>query len=211
MINPLEVKNYNRTESELEEFLLFCINVAGKKSSVEAPKLERFLVGLKDRYGDACTDRHSPFSLLRYAYVNGTLLDLMKKYGISPYSQRYNSYVDLIMSDVVRERDCRGRNLAAATLKDLLQIRGVGLKTSRFFLSNTQKDFDEPMLDTHIMSYLRDEGHKDAPRTTPQNPKVYAKWAAIFSEKARQEQKSVRELDIQVWKKYSKTKQQKGL
>ena len=211
MINPLEVKNYNRTESELEEFLLFCINVAGKKSSVEAPKLERFLVGLKDRYGELCSDKHSPFSLLRYAYVNGTLLDLMKKYSISPYSQRYNSYVDLIMSEVNREQACRGKTLAAATLKDLLRIRGVGLKTSRFFLSNTQKDFDEPMLDTHIMSYLRDAGHKDAPKTTPQNEKVYAKWAAVFSEKARQVRKSVRELDIQVWKKYSKTKQQKGL
>ncbi|MBO89047.1 MAG: hypothetical protein CMP14_05955 [Rickettsiales bacterium] len=205
MIDPLEVKNYNRTESELEEFLLFCINVAGKKSSVEAPKLERFLVGLKDRHGDECRFiGQNPFSLLRFAYVNGTLLDLMKKYGISPYSQRYNSYVDLVMSPHT------GKTLAAATLKDLLQIRGVGLKTSRFFLSNTQKDFDEPMLDTHIMSYLRDEGHKDAPRTTPQNPKVYAKWAAIFSEKARQEGKSVRELDIQVWKKYSKTKQKEG-
>lgn len=199
MINPAEVKNYNRTESELEEFLLFCINVAGKKSSVEAPKLERFLVGLKDRYGDQCSNRHSPFSLLRCAYVNGTLEELMVEYSISPYSQRYNSYVDLVMSAYT------GKTLATATLKGLLRIKGVGLKTSRFFLSNTQKDFDEPMLDTHIMSYLRDEGHKDAPKTTPQNEKVYAKWAKVFSEKARQEQKSVRELDIQVWKKYSKT------
>ena len=46
MINPLEVTNYNRTQSELQEFLLFCINVAGKVA-VEAPKLEVFLQRVK--------------------------------------------------------------------------------------------------------------------------------------------------------------------
>lgn len=198
MINPAEVKNYNRTESELQEFLLFCINVAGKKSAVECVKLETFLqelkfwlkrTGMEDWYGE------SPFELIRAAKVGEYLMDCMKACKIAPYDQRYASYLDVI--------DLEG--LGHAELADLLKVRGIGLKTSRFFLSNTQSAFDEPMLDTHIMSYLRDLGHHDAPKSTPQNEKVYAKWAKVFSEKARHEGKSVRELDIQVWKEYSKT------
>ena len=197
MINPAEVKNYNRTESELEEFLLFCINVAGKKSAIECAKLETFLkeLGLWHSKGMNEWFGESPFELIRAGLKGEYLMDCMKACKIAPYDQRYASYLDVVTIGPLKY----------AELTDLLKVRGIGLKTSRFFLSNTQEDFDEPMLDTHIMRYLRNLGHHDAPKTTPQNEKVYAKWAAVFSEKARQEQKSVRELDIQVWKEYSNT------
>ena len=195
MINPAEVTNYNRTHSELEEFLLFGINVAGKKSAIEAPKLERFLIGLKDRYGSACTDRKSPFSLIRYAWAEGTLQGLMKEYGIAPHTQRFNSYCDVL--HIV--------DLYTIPLNSLLKVRGVGLKTARFFLSHSREDFDEPMLDTHILSFIRDQGYTDVPKTTPQSPTVYAKWASIFRDFARQLGKTVTDLDLEVWKTYSKT------
>tara|TARA_B100000029_G_C17324247_1_gene869347 strand:- start:214 stop:807 length:594 start_codon:yes stop_codon:yes gene_type:complete len=196
MINPAEVKNYNRTESELEEFLLFCINVAGKKSAVEAPKLEAFLRGAREL-------EVSPFEWIRLLKKDGGLKSFMQAKRIAPYRDRYDSYVDVIK--LSSSHSFPWKSLRDVTLEELMKVRGIGMKTARFFLSNTRKDFDEPMLDTHIMSYLRDEGHKDAPKTTPQNPKVYAKWSAVFSEKARQARKSVRELDIQIWKEYSKT------
>ena len=60
MINPAEVTNYNRTQSELQEFLLFCINVAGKKSSIEAPKLEVFIQRAKD-----ITKETRPFNCIK--------------------------------------------------------------------------------------------------------------------------------------------------
>lgn len=195
MIDPAKVTNYNRTHAELEEFLLFGINVAGKKSSIEAPKLERFLIGLRDRYGNACSDPSSPFSLVRYAWAEGTLQTLMKRYGISPYKQRYNSYCDILHI----------QDLYTIPLQSLMKIRGVGLKTARFFLSHSREDFDEPMLDTHILSFLRDQGYSDAPKTTPSNPSVYAQYASIFKDIARQLNQSVTDLDLQIWKQYSGT------
>ena len=195
MIDPAKVTNYNRTHAELEEFLLFGINVAGKKSSIEAPKLERFLVGLRDRYGKACSDPSSPFSLVRYAWAEGTLQTLMERYSISPYEQRYNSYCDILHI----------QDLYTIPLNSLMRIRGVGLKTARFFLSHSREDFDEPMLDTHILSFLRDQGYSDAPKTTPSNPSVYAQYASIFKDIARQLNQSVTDLDLQIWKQYSGT------
>ena len=197
MIDPAKVTNYNRTHAELEEFLLFGINVAGKKCSVEAPKLERFLIGLRDRYGKCLLSGQtpSPFNLVRYAWAEGTLQNLMKKYGIAPHKQRYNSYCDVIQIS----------DLYLVSLNRLLQVRGIGLKTARFFLSHSRENFDEPMLDTHILSFLRDQGYSDAPKTTPSNPSVYAQYASIFKDIARQLGESVTDLDLRIWKQYTGT------
>jgi len=43
MINPTTITNYNRTQSELEEFLMFSIMVAGKSAKQTAQKLNQFL------------------------------------------------------------------------------------------------------------------------------------------------------------------------
>ena len=189
MINPAEVKNYNRTESELEEFLLFGINVAGKKSAVEAPKLEAFLRGARKL-------EVSPFEWIRLLRKDGGLKSFMRSRKISPYSDRYKSYIGAVSL---------GKSLREVTFRELKGVFGVGLKTASFFLTNTRADFDEPMLDTHIMSWLRDQGYVNAPKGTPSSKKVYDYWADIFKDFARQLGQSVRELDIQIWKEYSKT------
>jgi thermostable 8-oxoguanine DNA glycosylase len=190
MINPAEVTNYNRTQSELQEFLLFCINVAGKKSAVEAPKLEVFLERAKD-----ISDTDSPFDALRALEKAGRLQEVLHWASISPYKQRYNSYKDVLALG----------DLQAVTLARLMQVRGVGLKTARFFLSHSREDFDEPMLDTHILRFLRDQGYRDAPKSTPQNQGIYNYYSNVFKMFARTLGKSVTDLDLEIWKQYSKT------
>ena len=199
MINPAEVTNYNRTQSELQEFLLFCINVAGKKSSVEAPKLEVFLQRAKDitakhRKSELMKDA-SPFDSIRALIKMGRLEEIMHWAKLSPYKQRYNSYVDVV----------KIRDLQKVTLNRLLKVTGIGLKTARFFLSHSREDFDEPMLDTHILHFLRDQGYANAPKSTPSNENVYHYFANIFKDIARQLGKSVTDLDLEIWKQYSKT------
>lgn len=188
MINPAQVTNYNRTQSELQEFLLFCINVSGKKSAVEAPKLEVFLERVRSITG--CT---KPFDGM--IKLGDRLVEIMHWAAISPYKQRYNSYCDVLKLG----------DLRAVTLTRLLQVRGIGLKTARFFLSHSREDFDEPMLDTHILRFLRDQGYKDAPKSTPQNENTYYYFANIFKNIARILGKSVTDLDLEIWKQYSKT------
>ena len=190
MINPAEVTNYNRTQDELQEFLLFCINVAGKKSSIEAPKLEVFIQRAKD-----ITKETSPFNCIKKLIKLGRLQEIMHWAKLSPYKQRYNSYVDAVKLG----------DLQKVTLNRLLQVAGIGLKTARFFLSHSREDFDEPMLDTHILQFLRDNGYKGAPKSTPSNLGVYNYYANIFKMFARVSGKSVTDLDLEIWKQYSKT------
>ena len=190
MINPAEVTNYNRTQSELQEFLLFCINVAGKKSSIESPKLEVFIQRAKD-----ITKESSPFNCIKKLIQLGRLQEIMHWAKLSPYKQRYNSYVDAV----------KVGDLQKVTLNRLLQVAGIGLKTARFFLSHSREDFDEPMLDTHILHFLRDQGYADAPKSTPSNENTYHYFANIFKNIARQLGKTVTDLDLEIWKQYSKT------
>ena len=190
MINPAEVTNYNRTQYELEEFILFCINVAGKKSAIEAPKLEVFIERAKD-----ITKESAPFNCIRKLIKLGRLNEIMHWAKLSPYAQRYNSYVAV----------SKIKDLQSVSLNRLLEVPGIGLKTARFFLSHSREDFDEPMLDTHILRYLRDQGYVDAPKSTPSNENTYLYFANIFKNIARQLGKSVTDLDLEIWKQYSKT------
>ena len=190
MINPAEVTNYNRTQSELQEFILFCINVAGKKSSIEAPKLEIFIQRAKD-----ITKESTPFNCIKKLIKLGRLNEIMHWAKLSPYAQRYNSYVAV----------SKIKDLQTVTLNRLLQVPGIGLKTARFFLSHSREDFDEPMLDTHILQFLRDNGYRHAPKSTPSNVGVYNYYANIFKMFARVSGKSVTDLDLEIWKQYSKT------
>ena len=190
MINPAEVTNYNRTQSELEEFILFCINVAGKKSAIEAPKLEVFIERAKN-----ITKETTPFNCIRKLIKLDRLNEIMHWAKLSPYSQRFNSYVSVVTI----------KDLQTVTLNRLLQVPGIGLKTARFFLSHSREDFDEPMLDTHILRFLRDQGYADAPKSTPTNENTYHYFANIFKNIARQLGKSVTDLDLEIWKQYSGT------
>jgi len=190
MINPAEITNYNRTQYQLQEFILFGINVAGKKSSIEAPKLEVFIERAKN-----ITKETLPFNCIRKLIKLGRLNEIMHWAKLSPYAQRYNSYVAV----------SKIKDLQSVSLNRLLQVPGIGLKTARFFLSHSREDFDEPMLDTHILRYLRDQGYADAPKSTPSNENTYYYFANIFKNIARQLGKSVTDLDLEIWKQYSKT------
>jgi len=189
MIDPKKVTKYDRNQYQLQEFLLYCIMVAGKKSEIETRKLDKFLSGA------------SPFKLIRKLLKSSSvicmdgLMDHLSKNKIAPYKQRHNSFVDAVtlLPD----------DLSEVTLDDLMQVRGISTKTSRFFLTHSREDFDEPVLDTHILRFLKDKGHDNIPASTPQNPKVYAQVADLFRGWAIFEGMSVTDYDLMIWKQYS--------
>ena len=201
MIDPKTVTNYNRTPAELQEWLLYCICVAGKRSNVETRKLDGFLQD-KSYTLNMLTSR-SPFNIIRRLHGGAIedagcnwLMQYLKKHKLAPYQQRYNSF-----SDVVR---LLPDDLSEVTVDELQAVRGIGPKTSRFFLTHSREDFNEPILDTHILRFLRDMGH-NVPSVTPQSPKKYAQVAEIFKSYARSVNKTVAELDLEVWKSFSKS------
>ena len=194
MIDPKKVTDYNRNEWQLQEFLIYCVCVAGKKSEIESPKVRKFCMDA--RFGFGLT----PFELIRKllsvsSVEEDGLMQHLKKYKIAPYQQRYNSFKDIatLLDGDLRE----------VTIDQLQEVRGISTKTSRFFLTHSREDLDEPVLDTHILRFLTDFGYKDVPQSTPQNPKVYEKFSKIFRSIARFEGKSVTDFDLEVWTKYS--------
>ncbi len=194
MIDPKKVTDYNRNEWQLQEFLIYCVCVAGKKSEIESPKVRKFC--LDQRFGHGLT----PFRLIRKllsisSVEEDGLMQHLKKYKIAPYQQRYNSFKDIV---TLLDEDLR-----EVTIDQLQEVRGISTKTSRFFLTHSREDFDEPVLDTHILRFLSDFGYKDVPKSTPQNPKVYERLSKLFRSIARFEGKSVTDFDLEVWTKYS--------
>ena len=194
MIAPKKVTNYKRNQWQLQEFLLYCICVAGKKSEIESPKIRKFCMDA--RFGFNLL----PFDLIRKllgvsSLTEDGLMQHLKKYKIAPYQQRYNSFKDVVtlLNDDLNE----------VTLEQLQEVRGISTKTSRFFLTHSREDFEEPILDTHILRFLRDQGHDLVPDSTPQNPKMYAKIATLFKAIANLQGKSVTELDLEVWTEYA--------
>ena len=194
MIDPKKVTDYNRNEWQLQEFLIYCVCVAGKKSEIESPKVRKFCMDA--RFGFGLT----PFELIRKllsvsSVEEDGLMQHLKKYKIAPYQQRYNSFKDIatLLDGDLRE----------VTIDQLQEVRGISTKTSRFFLTHSREDFDEPVLDTHILRFLTDFGYKDVPQSTPQNPKVYERLSKLFRSIARFEGKSVTDFDLEVWTKYS--------
>jgi len=196
MIDPKKVTDYKRNKFQLQEWLLYGICVAGKKSEIETVKLDKFLQGCSGK-GSATT----PFNLIRKLLKTSSvifkdgLMEGLSKNKIAPYKQRYNSFVDAVtlLPD----------DLSEVTIDDLQKVRGIKTKTSRFFLTHSREDFDEPVLDRHINKFLRDQGHTDVPVDTPQNPKVYARVAKLFTDIAKERGQTVTDLDLQVWKQYS--------
>lgn len=194
MIDPKKVTDYNRNEWQLQEFLIYCVCVAGKKSEIESPKVRKFCMDA--RFGHGLT----PFELIRKllsvsSVEEDGLMQHLKKYKIAPYQQRYNSFKDIV---TLLDEDLR-----EVTIDQLQEVRGISTKTSRFFLTHSREDFDEPVLDTHILRFLSDFGYKDVPKSTPQNPKAYERLSRLFRSIARFEGKSVTDFDLEVWTKYS--------
>ena len=187
-INPQEITNYKRTTDELEFFLLFCMVVAGKTSDIQARKLEQW-------YDARFYQWHSPFDYISSLLSLG-LRGSLENVKMGQYSRLVKSFRDTVEL---------GLDLKKCSLHDLCQIRGVKFKTANFFLTHSRKDYNVPVLDTHVLKFLKAQGVKDVPKATPQDETDYNFFADQFAEIAKAMKMSVADLDLQVWKQYSKS------
>ena len=84
MIDPYNITNYNRTQNELEEFLLFCIVVAGKTAYIQSRKLDEFLASIKIRL--MMPENINPFQIIKSAEQHGILFEEIKLAKESKFS-----------------------------------------------------------------------------------------------------------------------------
>lgn len=189
MIVPEKITNFNRTQAELEEFALFAILVAGKNAKMTAKKLENFL-SVPCRIGDM-----TPFEWIIHLnkVSNMALANVVRLHKLGQYYRVIRAFNDIIK---LKNR------LSTVTVDELEQVYGVGRKTASFFVVHSQSNARHAVLDTHILHWLRDKGY-NAPKTTPSRRK-YMELEQIFLDYCEQAQKTPAELDLEIWKKYSK-------
>ena len=189
MINPHKITDYNRTNDELEEFLLFCILVAGKTAYIQANKLELFL----KEFSIYCENR-SPFEIINNLKSKNLLLTAILKHKLGQYNKIFNAFSYLASCNI---------DLSQCTLDELESIPGVGPKTSRFFLLHSRK-CEYAILDTHILKWFKSQGFLEAPKSTPSNKNIYKKWELLFINYCKNHGKDLAQFDLEIWNNYSK-------
>ena len=197
MINPYQITNYDRSSSELEEFLLFCIVVAGKTAYIQAQKLEDFLVSVNKRL--MMPENINPFQTIKSAEQHGILFEEIKLAKLGQYKKIYSGFK--YISD-------REYNLSRMTPKILEEIPGVGMKTSRFFLLHSDTFYKDKIaiLDTHILKFIKENIDDRAPKSTPVIPLTYRFWESMFLTWCLENKKNVADFDLEVWKSFARTK-----
>jgi thermostable 8-oxoguanine DNA glycosylase len=178
MITPSVPTNFNRTQSELEEWLLFCVVVAGKTATQQAIKLEQFL--------NFATG--TPFEKIRNC-VN--LRERLEESKLGQYTRIEHVFRQIVLLDVTK-----------VTLEELESIKGIGPKSARFFFLHSFPNQNIAVLDTHILAWLREQGYQ-APKSTP-DLKKYHILEKIFLQEAENRKLTPAELDIQIWNERSK-------
>lgn len=196
MIDPYNITNYNRTKNELEEFLLFCIVVAGKTAYIQSKKLEEFLTSINTRL--MMPENISPFQSLKSADQHGILLQEIEKAKLGQYRKIYAAFKYLIENPI---------DLKMTWPFILEKVPGIGKKTSRFFLLHSDVNYKNriAILDTHILKFIRENIDDKAPKSTPTNSNTYVLWEDKFIYWCEKNNKDVAEFDLEVWKSYART------
>ena len=197
MINPNKITNYNCSDYELEENLVFWLLVAGKTASVTARNLDTLLFKLLLKESDfdnlAEDYRLSPFDLIRDVSVEA-LAKIMKDCGFGCYNLKAKGLKELSVANL---------NLRTCTTDDLEKINGIGKKTSRCFIMHTRKNARIAGLDTHLLRFLKDLGY-EVPNSTPGSNKLYKKIESQYLALVDKTDYSPAELDLVIWRVYSK-------
>lgn len=183
MIDPQNITDYNRTDAELEELLLFAAAVTAKTAVVVAKQLDNFLSGAPGS---------TPFKKVENMIGADALVGNMKTAKLGQYKRLEKAFTQIVK---LNPRTC--------TVDDLEKVHGIGPKTARFFILHSRPNQRVAALDTHMMTFLREKGYTTLDNT-PSSSKVYKDLEKIFIEEADKAGKSVAEFDLSIWNKYSK-------
>ena len=196
-IDPYNITNFNRTEEELQLFLLFCIVVAGKTAYIQSEKLEQFLCSVNERL--MMPLRVSPFQTIKSADQHGILMEEIQKAKLGQYRKIYSGFKFIAEYKL---------DLRKTTPDQLEIIPGVGMKSSRFFLLHSDINYQNniAILDTHILKFIKENIDNRAPKSTPTIRVTYKYWEDVFLYWCEQNNKNVADFDLEVWKSYARTK-----
>ena len=158
MLTPTTVTDFDRSDDDLELFLLFCILVAGKNSDWAMGKVYELL---DDR------EMGSPFDYLHWGGLEA-LRNKLVAHRVGQYDR------------IVRAIDeCKNLRLREVTVETLEGIHGIGPKTARFFVLHSQKDARCAVLDVHQLKWLS-QFCDNVPQQTPQRRTKYRYYEVLW-------------------------------
>ncbi|NTF17480.1 hypothetical protein G6L37_03535 [Agrobacterium rubi] len=186
MIDVYDVTKFDRSERELQEYLMFCLAVAGKKATVIAEKLNNLLSGM--------TAQDDPFSYVTRLHSEGRLEAELMRVRMGKYSLLREAYPAIASRFAGR--------LSSVPIPELEMVRGIGPKTARYFVLHSRSlPGDIAVIDTHVMKYLRHLGH-EVPRRLPTRAN-YARLEKLMIDAARSSGMGMADFDLAVWTHYS--------
>lgn len=191
LIDPTDITDYTMDDGALERFALFSVLVAGKTAKVVARQLQTILWYLGE-HADAGRES-SPFERFRVRTVE-EVHDVLYNVGVGCHHMKARGCHELASA---------GLDLRTCSPEELEKIHGIGRKTSRFFILHSRRDAQVAALDTHILKWLRENGHEGAPKLTPSSAKSYRRWEEIFLSLVP-EGKDVAEFDLEIWRSYAR-------
>jgi endonuclease III len=190
MIDPTNVTKYNRTQEELEEFLLFSIFVIGKLAMRQAQILEVFIQSLPgigtpfDKIGALINNSNTP------------LIHYLKNSKVGQYSRIERSITESV-------RNLKGK-LDTCSISDLEAIYGIGSKTARLFILHSRPNQRIAVLDTHALKYLRNHNILNVPKTTGMSKSEYARLEQQFLNLYDNSgYTNVADFDLMIWRHFS--------
>lgn len=167
------------SDTELQLRLLSACIVAGKSAKFTEGAMQR--LGLSDH----------PFNTLRDRIGRNELDTWLRAARTGNYTKLARCFREIVAHTTDYYRTC--------TAEQLEQIHGIGPKTARFFIIWTRPDAIHAALDVHVLRWLKAQGHKNVPRSTPSG-KRYAQLEKTFIAEAQHRGLTPRQLDEQIWK-----------
>lgn len=227
MIDPKNITNYNRNEWELQEFFIFCIAVAGKKSDQTALKVQELSEHINEMFVEnPFYEKVKPETgiihyLLGEQDEGNAGIELLRELKFGKYNQweKFIEYfkrlkwwtLDLLPKS---EGITIGEWLRLAPIELLERIPSVGKKTSRFFKLHSDPKARCVPLDTHILKFIKSQSldlpidKEYFPKSTPQSKLWYGKLedeALILMDSYMKMEglTTLAEADLAIWKSYA--------
>lgn len=188
-VDPTNIPAHLSTP-QVEYFILFGIAVAGKSAKQTHKKLDKFLIEATKIFSYVPT----PFEILRFLISTGRLTGALTMARFGQYKRIEAAFEGIASLDV-----------EGLSVEALEAIPGIGPKTARFIMLYTDPSFDGVPLDTHILKFLKARFGDvlQVPKNTPPAGPRYKALERLFRREALIRGKTVRELDTEVWNKYS--------
>lgn len=162
--------DYDRTDAELQGFLMFSAAVAGKNADTTIVAVRKLLRAI------GADDGFTPFEAVRrYTRLYGCeeFKGRIRESGMGCFTSRCKSFLSMAHSEL---------DLRACTREQLCSLHGIGFKTASMFILFTRRDAGNiAILDVHILRWLHNERNfSDVPLQTPANIGAYERVEKLF-------------------------------